>query len=204
MAESSEGPEEQARSSTRMIAIAAVLAALLALVVALGLVLRANQGDDDEVDQMGANGLSVDGQQVSATDAEFAPPWPARRVGGNCSAGGVVAHWQVDPDGSWQCTVTTPDAVTPPPPPPPPPDPAPVQAPPPPYAPPPPPPVEPPPAYDPPPPAYEPPPPAYEPPPPEPQPAPAPPPPQPPPPPQIQLPFPLPPILLPPAAAVLP
>ncbi|NKX91440.1 hypothetical protein [Nocardia coubleae] len=204
MAGSSEGPEEEPASSTRTIAIAAVLAALLALVVAVGLVLRANQGDDDnsEVDPMGSNGLSVDGQQVSDTDSN--PPWPARRVGGNCSAGGIVARWQVDDDGNWRCTAGAPDTpapTTPALPPPPPPEPVPVELPP------PPPPVEAP--YEPPPPAYEPP--VYD-PPPEPVPAPAPepipvpepaPPPPPPPPPAIQLPFPLPPILLPPAAATL-
>ncbi|MFJ2839847.1 MULTISPECIES: hypothetical protein [Nocardia] len=201
MAESSEDPDQGTGSSTRVIAIAAVLAALLALVVALGLVLRANQGDENDpstVDPMGtdSHGLPV-GDEVSGQEAAFAPPWPARRVGGNCSAGGIVAHWRVETDGQWQCTVTTPDAAVPaapaPPPPPaepPPPEPAPVEAPP---------AFEPPPAYEPP--VYEPPPPPE----PEPIPVPAPaPPPPPPPPPVIQLPFPLPPIFVPPAAAVLP
>ncbi|MFD6449464.1 hypothetical protein ACFWF3_01695, partial [Nocardia sp. NPDC060220] len=108
MAESSEGPQTRTGSSTRMIAIAAVLAAILALVVALGLVMRADQGGDDNpsVNPMGsdANGLPIAGTDQ---DQEFAPPWPARRVGGNCSAGGIVAHWRVHDDGSWQCTVTT-------------------------------------------------------------------------------------------------
>ncbi|MFD3511164.1 hypothetical protein [Nocardia sp. NPDC058666] len=207
MARSSDGPEERTGSSTRMIAIAAVLAALLALVVALGLVLRADQGaDDPSVNPLGAdaNGLPVAGadQEAADTEAQFAPPWPARRVGGNCSAGGIVAHWRVHDDGQWQCTVTTPDALPPAPPPPPPPpasefvpEPAPVEAPPPPPAyEPPPPPVYEPPVYEPEP-APEPPPPVYE-------PEPAPPPP--PPPPVLQLPFPLPPILLPPAVAVRP
>lgn len=201
MAESSEGPDKGTGSSTRVIAIAAVLAALLALVVALGLVLRANQGDENDpstVNPMGADshGLPVAGDEASEQDAAFAPPWPARRVGGNCSAGGIVAHWQVDADGAWQCTVTTPDAAVPaapaePPPPPPEPAPAPEPVP-----------VEAPaPAYEPPP-VYEPP--VYEPPPPpEPAPVPAPAPAPPPPPPVIQLPFPLPPIFIPPAAAVL-
>ncbi|MFI1241551.1 hypothetical protein [Nocardia salmonicida] len=216
MAESSEGPETRTGSSTRMIAIAAVLAAILALVGALGLLLRADQGDDNpSVNPMGsdANGLPIAGSDREAADLDqkFAPPWPARRVGGNCSAGGIVAHWRVHDDGQWQCTVTTPDALpptaapAPPPPPPPPgtepaPGPAPVEAPAPPPAfepPPPPPPVYEPPAYEPPPPP-EPPPPVFE-----PEPAPAPPPP-PPPPPVLQLPFPLPPILLPPAVAVRP
>ncbi|MFD3707309.1 hypothetical protein ACFWUP_29590 [Nocardia sp. NPDC058658] len=205
MAENSEGPDTRARSSTRTVAIAAVLAALLALVVALGLVLRADQGDDNpSVNPMGsdANGLPIAGSDQEAADqaANFAPPWPARRIGGNCSAGGITAHWRVHDDGKWQCTVTTPDALPPAPAPPPPvpepaPEPAPVDAP------------APPPVFEPPPPpAYEPP--AYEPPPPpepppvfEPEPAPPPPP---PPPPVLQLPFPLPPILLPPAAAVRP
>ncbi|MFD4357659.1 hypothetical protein ACFWPK_30625 [Nocardia sp. NPDC058519] len=217
MAESSEGPETRTGSSTRMIAIAAVLAAILALVVALGLVLRADQGDDNpSVNPMGSdvNGPPIAGaDQQAADDAkEFAPPWPARRIGGNCSAGGITAHWRVHDDGKWQCTVTTPDvqppvqAPAPPPPPPPPPpgpepapEPVPVEAPPPPaFEPPPPPPVYEPPAYEPPPPPPVEPPPVFE-----PEPAPAPPPP-PPPPPVLQLPFPLPPILLPPAAAVLP
>ncbi|MGY0503642.1 hypothetical protein ACWZHB_34610 [Nocardia sp. FBN12] len=214
MAESSEGPQTRAGSSTRTVAIAAVLAALLALVVAIGLVLRADQGDDKpSVNPMGAdsNGLPVAGSDQEAAEqqaANFAPPWPARRIGGNCSAGGITAHWRVHDDGKWQCTVTTPDALPPgpaPPPPPPPgpepaPEPAPVDAP----APPPafePPPPPPPPVYEPP--AYEPPPPPEPPPVFEPEPAPAPPPP-PPPPPVLQLPFPLPPILLPPAAAVRP
>ncbi|KAF0835852.1 hypothetical protein [Nocardia caishijiensis] len=208
MAGSSEGPDEEPASSTRTIAIAAVLAALLALVVAVGLVLRANQGDDDnsDVDPMGSNGLSVDGQQVSDTDLD--PPWPARRVGGNCSAGGIVAHWQVDDDGTWRCTAGAPDTPAPPQPaPPPPPEPLPVDLPPPPpeepYVPPPPAAAPPPPVYEP---HYEPP--AFEPPPPpepapEPIPVPEPAPPPPPPPPAIQLPFPLPPILLPPAAATV-
>ncbi|MGW0640283.1 hypothetical protein [Nocardia salmonicida] len=214
MAESSEGPETRTGSSTRMIAIAAVLAAILALVGALGLLLRADQGDDKpSVNPMGsdANGLPIAGSDREAADQDqkFAPPWPARRVGGNCSAGGIVAHWRVHDDGQWQCTVTTPDAqpptAAPAPPPPPPgtepaPGPAPVEAPAPPPAfepPPPPPPVYEPPVYAPAPPP-EPPPPVFE-----PEPAPAPPPP-PPPPPVLQLPFPLPPILLPPAAAVRP
>ncbi|MFF0359151.1 MULTISPECIES: hypothetical protein [unclassified Nocardia] len=204
MADGGEDPDQGTGGSTRVIAIAAVLAALLALVVALGLVLRANQGDENDpstVNPMGsdANGLPVDAE-VSGQEVAFAPPWPARRVGGNCSAGGIVAHWRVETDGQWQCTVTTPDAAVPaapaPPPPPPaeplPPEPAPVQAPPPAF--------EPPPVYEPP--VYAPPPP---PPAPEPIPAPEPaPPPPPPPPPVIQLPFPLPPIFVPPAAAVLP
>ncbi|MCA2211194.1 hypothetical protein [Nocardia rosealba] len=200
MAGSSEGPDEEPASSTRTIAIAAVLAALLALVVAVGLVLRANQGDDDnsEVDPMGSNGLSVDGQQISDTDLN--PPWPARRVGGNCSAGGIVAHWEVDDDGTWQCTVGAPDTPAPPPPPPPPPNPEPLPV----ELPPPPPveaPYEPPPPVDAPP-VYDPPPPPEPAPAPEPEPIPVPEPaPPPPPPPAIQLPFPLPPILLPPAAA---
>ncbi|MFD4430955.1 hypothetical protein [Nocardia sp. NPDC058497] len=204
MAESSEGPDEGTGSSTRVIAIAAVLAALLALVVALGLVLRANQGDENDpstVNPMGSDsaGLPVAGDEASEQEAVFAPPWPARRVGGNCSAGGIVAHWQVDADGAWQCTATTPDAAVPAAPPPPPPEaappapapePVPVEAPP--------PPVYEPPVYEPP--VYEPPPPPE----PEPIPAPAPEPaPAPPPPPIIQLPFPLPPIFIPPAAAVL-
>ncbi|MFC4125187.1 hypothetical protein [Nocardia rhizosphaerae] len=178
-------------SRTRVIAIAAVLAALLALVVALGLIMRANQGDEnDKLDENGVGTPTSDG--YADQPVGFAPPWPARRVGGNCSAGGIVAHWQVD-DGAWTCTVTTPDAAVPPAP-----------------APPPPPPPEPVPVYEPPPPVYEPPPPVYVPPPPPPEPepeiipVPAPPPPAPPPPPVIQLPFPLPPIVLPPAAAVLP
>ncbi|MFE1597049.1 hypothetical protein [Nocardia sp. NPDC058705] len=204
MAESSEGPETRAGSSTRTVAIAAVLAALLALVVALGLVLRADQGEDNpSVNPMGsdANGLPIAGSDQEVADEKFAPPWPARRVGGNCSAGGITAHWRVHDDGEWQCTVTTPDvqppAPAPPPPPEPAPEPVPVEAPPPPpYEPPPPPP---PPAYEPP--VYEPPPPPEPPPVFEPEPAPAPPP---PPPPVLQLPFPLPPILLPPAAAVRP
>jgi outer membrane biosynthesis protein TonB len=208
MAESSEGPQTRTGSSTRMIAIAAVLAAILALVVALGLVMRADQGGDDDpsVSPMGsgANGLPI---AESDQDQEFAPPWPARRVGGNCSAGGIVAHWRVLDDGQWQCTATTPDALPPaaaPEPPPPPgtepaPEPVPVEAPAPPaFEPPPPPPVYEPPVYEPPPPPE--PPPVFE---PEPEPAPAPPPP-PPPPPVLQLPFPLPPILLPPAAAIRP
>ncbi|MFE3546865.1 hypothetical protein ACFXK0_28210 [Nocardia sp. NPDC059177] len=216
MAGSSEAPERESGSSTRTIAIAAVLAALLALVVALGLVLRADQGDENEpvTPMRGNSGLPVDGDEAGAdheADTVFAPPWPARRVGGNCSAGGITAHWRVDGDGGWQCTATTPDnpvpvgAPAPPPPAPVEPAPAPAPAPVPVEAPPPPPVYEPPP-----PPVYEPPvyePPVYEPaPPPEPEPvpAPAPEPPPPPPPPAIQLPFPLPPILLPPAAAVLP
>ncbi|WP_280338383.1 hypothetical protein [Nocardia neocaledoniensis] len=181
-------------SRTRVIAIAAVLAALLALVVALGLVMRANQGDEnDRVNQMGAES-PASADEASGQAVAFAPPWPARRVGGNCSAGGIIAHWQVDAAGAWTCTVTTPDAAVPPapaPPPPPPPEPEPIQAPP--------PPVYEPPVYEPP--AYEPPPPPE----PEPVPAPEPPPaPPPPPPPVIQLPFPLPPIFVPPAAAVRP
>lgn len=201
MADSGEDPDQGTGGSTRVIAIAAVLAALLALVVALGLVLRANQSDENDpstVNPMGSdsNGLPV-GDEVSGQEVAFAPPWPARRVGGNCSAGGIVAHWRVEAGGEWQCTMTTPDAAVPaapaPPPPPPaeppPPELAPVQ--------------EPPPAYEPPP-VDEPP--VYA-PPPEPEPIPVPepaPPPPPPPPPVIQLPFPLPPIFVPPAAAVLP
>ncbi|PWV67658.1 hypothetical protein DFR69_12056 [Nocardia neocaledoniensis] len=181
-------------SRTRVIAIAAVLAALLALVVALGLVMRANQGDEnDRVNQMGAES-PVSADEASGQAVAFAPPWPARRVGGNCSAGGIVAHWRVDEAGAWNCTVTTPDAAVPPAPapPPPPPEPEPIQAPP--------PPVNEPPVYEPP--AYEPPPPPEPEPVPAPEPLPAPPPP--PPPPVIQLPFPLPPIFVPPAAAVRP
>ncbi|MFE6926214.1 hypothetical protein ACFVAV_34745 [Nocardia sp. NPDC057663] len=204
MAESGEGPDEGTGSSTRVIAIAAVLAALLALVVALGLVLRASQGDENDPSTVNPMGSDAAGQPVTADEASdqevaFAPPWPARRVGGNCSAGGIVAHWQVDADGAWQCTMTTPDAAVPaapaapapPPEPAPAPEPVPVEAPPPPV-------YEAPPVYAPP--VYEPP--VYEQPPPAPEPIPAP---EPvlPPPPVIQLPFPLPPIFIPPAAAVL-
>ncbi|MGS2809052.1 hypothetical protein [Nocardia sp. MW-W600-9] len=127
MADSGEDPDQGTGGSTRVIAIAAVLAALLALVVALGLVLRANQSDENDpstVNPMGSdsNGLPV-GDEVSGQEVAFAPPWPARRVGGNCSAGGIVAHWRVEAGGEWQCTMTTPDAAVPaapaPPPPPP-------------------------------------------------------------------------------------
>ncbi|MFF0546580.1 hypothetical protein ACFYTF_27455 [Nocardia thailandica] len=180
-------------SRNRVIAIAAVLAAILALVVALGLMMRAGQGDDQptRVDQV-TNGLADGGDQP--VGVPFAPPWPSRREGGNCSAGGIVAHWVVGADGGWTCTPTPAEAVAPPPPPAP--EPAPAPAPPPAPAP-----VEqaPPPApVEAPPPVYEPPAPVEQAPAPEPAPAPAPPP---PPPPVIQLPFPLPPILLPPAAA---
>ncbi|WP_218017150.1 hypothetical protein, partial [Nocardia alba] len=114
MAESSEGPRTRAGSSTRMIAIAAVLAAILGLVTGLGLVMRADHGgaDNPSVNPMGAD---ADNLPVAGSDPDqgFAPPWPARRVGGNCSAGGIVAHWRVHDDGDWQCTATTPDALPP-------------------------------------------------------------------------------------------
>ncbi|MFC6014310.1 hypothetical protein ACFP3H_24930, partial [Nocardia lasii] len=102
---------------TRKITLAAVLAAVLALVVALGLVLRTDSGTDSaSVTPVGSGAdeapVAGSDQAVADDPREFAPPWPARRVGGNCSAGGIVAHWRVD-EGAWQCTATTPESEPP-------------------------------------------------------------------------------------------
>ena len=170
MVDNSDDPSART-GGTRTITIAAVLAAVLGLTVALGLVLGTDPGTDNaSVTPMGSDAdeapVAGSDQGVSDDPREFAPPWPARRVGGNCSAGGIVAHWRVVDDGAWQCTATTPDAQ----PPAPPPEPAPAPEPAPPVEAAPPPPAYEPPAYvPPPPPVYEPPayqPPVYEPPPP--------------------------------------
>ncbi|GGK69764.1 hypothetical protein [Nocardia camponoti] len=131
---------EQLASPTkrpRRIAFAAVMVALLALVGALGLVLRADDGVERNRASNNAVRPEVAGQPLADVSAEdrtdkqvanageqFAPPWPARRVGLNCSAGGIEAHWKiqtVEAGDRWECTPDRPVTTNPVPPPPPPP-----------------------------------------------------------------------------------
>ncbi|MBF6214123.1 hypothetical protein IU433_20945 [Nocardia puris] len=83
-----EGP-----NNTRVLIIAAAIAAALSVVVAIGLFLRAGQDGDDPRNPA---------PSYTTRPTDPASLSPVRTVGGDCSAGGIVARWELQ-DGQLMC-----------------------------------------------------------------------------------------------------
>ncbi|WP_147403839.1 hypothetical protein [Nocardia panacis] len=99
--------------TTRMLTIAAVLVAVLAAVVAIGLTLRARQDTAPVIASTyppGAAPASSPNRVVRTTVSpqwtnRFAPPpVPARRIGDDCSHDGLPAQWELR-GGEWACLI---------------------------------------------------------------------------------------------------
>ncbi|MFI9504335.1 hypothetical protein [Nocardia sp. NPDC052566] len=114
MTEPTDGPKGGgAPTNTRVLTIAAVLVAALALVVAIGLTLRSNQDSVDRyarttyptatipttVAPAAASPLPA---ATSGPNRPVPPPTPARRIGDDCSTVGTVAQWRLH-NAEWVC-----------------------------------------------------------------------------------------------------
>ncbi|MFD0364156.1 hypothetical protein ACFQZZ_22155 [Nocardia sp. GCM10030253] len=101
--------------NTRILAIAAVLTAVLALVVAIGLLMRSNQRAGDSETPTPPTSTVVSTAKPKATSVDKLPPasqshrptslvptQQARRLGDDCSHDGIIAHWDLR-DALWVC-----------------------------------------------------------------------------------------------------
>ncbi|QIS02031.1 hypothetical protein F5X71_06620 [Nocardia brasiliensis] len=107
-------PEGGRGDDSRMLAVAAVVAAVLALVVAVGLLFQSSEkAKEREPGSMSTRSSTKMSPTPTITvhrgPATLQSPGPspvapqsARMIGDDCSAGGIVAQWDLR-DGQWMC-----------------------------------------------------------------------------------------------------
>ncbi|MEU8900956.1 hypothetical protein [Nocardia sp. NPDC048505] len=95
------GPRDDWRDNTRVLSIAAALAAGAAVIVSVAVTLNSEQPGDDRPDRISAAYSAIPNSPTVAPPP--APPFPARQVGDDCSAGGVQARW-TKLEGQWNCS----------------------------------------------------------------------------------------------------
>ncbi|MGO4613614.1 hypothetical protein AB4305_25770 [Nocardia sp. 2YAB30] len=107
---SGRGPDDdRGGDSSRILPNAALIAAVLALVVGILVLL---QPTGDSADDKPPHSAAATATRTRAwpyakslqtpTPPELVPLRPAREVGGDCSAGGISAYWDMR-DGQWTC-----------------------------------------------------------------------------------------------------
>lgn len=111
-------------NGTRVLAITAGLAAVLAFVVAIGLLIRSNQ-DPEDVPTPSTTLTSLAETvtvrttasptmtRPSATGISSLPTQPAHRVGDDCSVDGGAGRWDVVTGRGWVCVPATTAPATP-------------------------------------------------------------------------------------------
>ncbi|MET7767114.1 hypothetical protein [Nocardia sp. NPDC005366] len=119
MVESGGGPPPDdggaPENNTRVLAIAAGIAAVLSLVVAIGLLIRTNQGQEDapvpSTTRMSlaetVTARTTARPAISATGISPLPTQPAHQVGDGCSVDGEMGRWDVVTGRGWVCVPAT-------------------------------------------------------------------------------------------------
>ncbi|MEV0251327.1 hypothetical protein AB0H76_32370 [Nocardia sp. NPDC050712] len=82
-----------------MLSIVAALAAGAAVIVSVAMIMRSEEPADDAARVSAAYSAIPNSPTVAPPPA---PPFPARQVGDDCSAGGVQARWEMR-RGTWNC-----------------------------------------------------------------------------------------------------
>ncbi|WP_109523452.1 MULTISPECIES: hypothetical protein [Nocardia] len=113
-------------NGTRVLAITAGLAAVLAFVVAIGLLIRSNQDTEDvptpsttltslaeTVTVRSTESPAPTRPSISAPNTSPLPTQPAHRVGDDCSVDGGAGRWDVVTGRGWVCVPATTAPATP-------------------------------------------------------------------------------------------